>query len=97
MQKISGYKEVYRAYDKLKQLMEAIRLPEAVELADALRLSGTRDKNIWWALLAAYIDGGEAERAFAGAEAAGAREKMLKGLRQLTGQAGRKATALQSR
>ena len=68
MQKISGYKEVYRAYDKLKQLMEAIRLPEAVELADALRLSGTRDKNIWWALLAAYIDGGEAERAL---EAAG--------------------------
>ena len=63
MQKISGYKEIYKAFGKLKQLMEAVRLPEAVDLADALRGSGTRDKNIWWAMLAAYIDGGEAEKA----------------------------------
>ncbi|MBQ7498682.1 MAG: hypothetical protein IJU00_12780 [Selenomonas sp.] len=63
MQKISGYKEIYRAFNKLMELMEAIRLPEAVELSDALRASGTRDKNIWWAMLATYIDGGEAEKA----------------------------------
>ncbi len=63
MRQVSGYKEIYQAFDRLKKLMEGIHLPEAVEQADVLRLSGTRDKAIWWVMLAAYIDGGEAGKA----------------------------------
>ena len=61
------YREKKQLYLRLTQLMDRRQWDKAIEAADALRQAGVTDRTMFQALLAAYIDGGDAVRA----EAAG--------------------------
>ena len=61
------YREKKQLYLLLTQLMDERQWDKAIEAADALRQAGVTDRTMFQAILAAYIDGGDAARA----EAAG--------------------------
>ncbi|WP_051598421.1 hypothetical protein [Selenomonas ruminantium] len=57
------YREKKQLYICLTQLMDERQWAKAIEAADALRSAGISDRNMFQAVLAAYIDGGDAARA----------------------------------
>ena len=67
------YREKKQLYLLLTQLMDERQWDKAIEAADALRQAGVTDRTMFQAILAAYIDGGDAQRA----EAAGREYQQL--------------------
>lgn len=59
------YREKKQLYICLTQLMEERQWDKAIVAADALRTAGITDKTMFQAVLAAYIDGEDADRALA--------------------------------
>ena len=66
--KLLPYQKVHKAYLALMDALERCRYEEAVALAEEIRETGTRDRQIWQTVLAAYIDGEAKEKAAAAAE-----------------------------
>lgn len=57
------YREKKQLYLLLTKRMDARQWNKAIEAADALRQAGVTDRTMFQAILAAYIDGGDAARA----------------------------------
>ena len=61
--KLLPYQRVHKCYLALMDALERCRYEEAVALAEKIREIGTRDRQIWYTVLAAYIDGEAKEKA----------------------------------
>ena len=66
--KLLPYQRVHKCYLALADALERCRYEEAVALAEEIRQIGTRERQIWYAVLAAYIDGGAEDKAAEAAE-----------------------------